>query len=378
MSGIYIHIPFCSSKCHYCNFYSVVSKSLIEDFVTALCKEIDLQQWFFKDYTIETLYFGGGTPSILPLNLLELIFNKLQQHISIKALKEVTFEANPDNVNLTLLNHLKNLGVNRISIGTQSFNDNELKILGRKHNAQTAIQSIEKIIQTGFSNFSVDLIYGIPNSDNHSLYKNLNIIRQFQVPHISCYALTQEPKTPYDVFIKKGKITPLQESEYVSQYVMLTDFLNQNNYTHYEISNFCLPEQYAKHNTSYWFGKPYLGLGPSAHSFYHHKRTWNVAHLKKYIKSIAENKLLQSDETINDVEAYNEYVMTRMRTVWGIDIAELKEKFSSKLTNHFLSQLKKINQSDLFIIENNTVRFTEKGMLTSDYLLVALFFDDEA
>jgi oxygen-independent coproporphyrinogen-3 oxidase len=377
MAGIYIHIPFCKRKCHYCNFYSLASNRYFDEVIDAIADEVSLRKSLISKETIESVYFGGGTPSLMKGHHLQKIMDALFTHFSFADKAEITLEANPDDISQEQLQSFKRNGINRLSMGVQTFNDKELQYLNRTHDAEKALRSIEMCRNAGFDNLTIDLIYGLPNSTPESWNKNLEITRNLDIPHISCYALTVEPNTAFEYFIRKGKLKPPAEELFLDQFESLIDFANANSYEHYEISNFCKNKLYAQHNTAYWFGKPYLGLGPSAHSYNGTSRIWNIAHLKKYIEGIKSEKPVFEKETLTENQRYNEFIMTHLRTQWGVRFSELKFGFSKTQANYFFSKLKKYKDSDLMKISDEKASLTRKGIFISDSIIADFFVAEE-
>ncbi|MFC1734458.1 radical SAM family heme chaperone HemW, partial [candidate division KSB1 bacterium] len=346
MAGIYIHIPFCKQRCNYCNFYSIpVSrrntklKEYRSLFVNALLKEIQLQKTYLENETVSTIYFGGGTPSLLTINEQDEIFNQIYKYFRIEKEIEVTLEVNPDDINIHMLKALKKIPVNRMSIGIQSFFDEDLQYLSRVHNALQAINSIKLILDEGFNNLSVDLIYGIPSLTDERWLANLDFVLQYKIPHISSYALTIEPKTTLEWLIRKGKIKAFDEQQSIQQYRIMLDRFRNKGYVNYEISNFALKGKVSKHNCNYWKGIPYLGLGPSAHSFNRDSRQWNVVNVSSYITNLTKAEIPFEKEILNVEQKYNEYVMTSLRTVWGCDLQIIINEFGIFYKDHFLQQI---------------------------------------
>lgn len=376
MAGIYIHIPFCKKKCHYCNFYSLASTRYFDEIIDAIAQEVPQRKNLIGDKLIETIYFGGGTPSLMGARHLQKIMTAIYQTFTISENAEITLEANPDDLSIEKLQAFKENKINRLSIGIQTFNDDELKYLNRTHDAKKAIESIDRARKSGFNNLTVDLIYGLPGSTSESWGRNLQLVRNLDVPHLSCYALTVEPNTAFEYFIRKGKLKPPEEELFLDQFEQLIDFTVANGYEHYEISNFCRNGWYARHNTAYWFGTPYLGLGPSAHSFDGNSRFWNIAHLKKYMDGIAQNMPVFEQESLTQKQRYNEFVMTRLRTLWGIGFADLQKGFGGELSGHFFDKLKKYNDSGLLEISATHVRLSRKGIFISDNIISDFFAEE--
>jgi len=333
MAGIYIHIPFCKQACHYCNFHFSTSLRHRYDMVEAICKEISLQKDFLVDKELTSIYFGGGTPSLLKSDEIIKILDSLCQYYTWKDDIEITLEANPDDITSSKITALRNSGINRLSVGIQSFIDRELEICNRAHNANESLNAVKICKDAGINNLSIDLIYGMPQSTQETWQYNIDIALELDVDHISCYALTIESKTALDYLVKNGTIKPLEEIVVSRQYLQLIKYLTSNGYEHYEISNFAKPKKYAVHNTNYWKSVPYLGIGPSAHSYQPTFRQWNISNNSKYLDSIAKGIVPFEKEQTAYADQYNEYVMTRLRTMWGIDIADLEERFNDQLYN---------------------------------------------
>ena len=375
MTGLYIHIPFCRRKCHYCNFYSLASVKYFDDLISALTKEIE----FRKDEVLtplETIYFGGGTPSMLGHRHLEMLMETIYKNYSITKNPEITLEANPEDISKQQLQNFKKNRINRLSIGIQSFFDNELKYLNRIHSAQKAIESVKLSQDEGFDNISIDLIFGLPNATSDSWSKNLEQAFQLRVPHLSCYALTVEPGTALARFIEKGQMKNVSDELFEEQFEILLNKTTELGYQQYEISNFCLNNHYAIHNTNYWFGKPYLGVGPSAHSYDGRKRKWNVSHLKKYIDGITHGEVPLESEILTPEQKFNEFIMTRLRTRWGISLPELEKLFGEKLLTHFTGKIKKYLNSGHLQKTSGRITLTRTGKFVSDGIIAELFYDE--
>jgi len=373
MPGIYIHIPFCKQKCHYCNFFSSASLRKRDDLIEALKMEIVLQKDWLTGEHVKSIYLGGGTPSLLTTSELDEILNLLSKYYSIDPDVEITLEANPDDISRSYLNDLKITGINRLSLGIQSFSDKDLIYLNRVHNAFQVFKSLFQIKESGIENISIDLIYGIPTQNDKSWILNLETVFDFKIPHISAYALTVEPKTALDVLIKRGKYENVDDTKIVSQFHHLCNMMDQNRYLHYEISNFCKDGYFSKHNMSYWSGEKYLGLGPSAHSFDGSSRQWNVSSISEYIQSILSGKLPYQKEILTPDQKYNEYVMTSLRTMWGTDLMYIKNVLGSKYYDHSIKEAEKHIQSKYIIIRENRVLLTTDGKLLTDKISSDLF-----
>lgn len=355
MPGIYIHIPFCKTPCNYCNFHFSTSLNMKEDYVDALLKEIKIQDIYLGLEKINTIYFGGGTPSLLDENDLNKIFDALYKNYSISPDAEITLEANPDDIDKGKLQTWKNVGINRLSIGTQSFRDSDLQFMKRAHSAKEAKNSILLAAENGFDNLTIDLIYGVPGLSNEEWTKNLETALSLPIQHLSCYALTVEEDTILYHQIRKGQtIAPLDENA-TEQFDILMKFANENKFEHYEISNFSKEGFISKHNSSYWQNEKYLGLGASAHSFNGISRQWNIANNKKYVDSLNMGEIPFELETLSKEDRLNEYIMTGLRTKWGVDLAYVDLNFDKKK-----ELMNKIGQEDPSMFEWR-IRRTEKG-----------------
>ncbi len=373
MAGIYIHIPFCKSKCNYCNFYSLASSRYFTDFIPALLKEIDLRHNYLQDEIIETIYFGGGTPSLLDYDALMQIFEKLQQYFKISADAEITLEANPDDLDFKKVKELNQLPVNRISIGIQSFFDDDLKYLNRKHSASQAEASVKRSQDEGFENISIDLIYGVPTLTDNKWEKNLDISFNLDVSHISAYGLTVESKTALETLIGKGKLKPTDEEHSVNQFRLLMPKMKLNNFIHYEISNFCKEGFISKHNSNYWKGRKYLGLGPSAHSFDKTSRQWNVSNIPEYLESINKNKVPAEKEILTADNKLNEYIMTSLRTMWGCDLNYIEQAFNAEQKNLIIGKIEKHIAKGHAVYNDNIIFLTDEGKLFADGIAADFF-----
>ncbi len=376
MAGIYIHIPFCKQACHYCNFHFSTSLRHRDEMVTAICKEIDLQKDFLTNKNLTTIYFGGGTPSLLETSEINQILERLSKNYSWENNIEITLEANPDDITTEKISKLRAGGVNRLSIGIQSFIDSELLASNRAHNSDESLKAVQICQDAGIDNLSIDIIYGMPGSTQDSWQYNIDKALELDVDHISSYALTVEPKTFLDRMVKKGGILLPKEMEVNKQYLQLIHSLTTAGYDHYEISNFAKPSKYAVHNTNYWMSVPYLGLGPSAHSYQPTFRQWNINNNAKYIKSISKGVIPSEREQTKYADQFNEYIMTRLRTMWGVDLNELNNRFSSELKNVHKNIAKYIKSQDV-LLEDNHYRLTPKGKLLADGIASDLFLVEE-
>ena len=339
MAGIYLHIPFCKKACHYCNFHFSTSLQLKNEFIDALLKEIQLQQDFLGGKEVQSIYFGGGTPSLLAENELGAILDLLHQRFNISPSAEITLEANPDDITAEKVSAWRESGINRLSIGIQSFYEEHLLWMNRAHSATQALECISIARQGGIANMTIDLIYGIPCLTDEQWASNVQRAIEFGIPHLSCYALTVEPKTALDALIRKNKLADINPDDQARQFLLLTELLEQAGYEHYEISNFARPGFRSRHNSSYWQGVPYLGLGPSAHSYANGKRQWNIASNIRYIESIRAGEIPFEEELLTTTQQYNEYIMTALRTLEGINFAEVTRRFGLNRSAALLRQL---------------------------------------
>lgn len=372
MSGIYIHIAFCKQACHYCDFHFSTSLKKKDEMVVALAKEIVMRKSEADNETIETIYFGGGTPSILSVEDLKLLIDSVYQNYAVVANPEITVEANPDDLTEERIIALFNNRVNRLSIGIQSFFEEDLKLMNRAHNAKEAEKCLQIATQY-FDNISLDLIYGIPGSSNEKWKFNIEKALSFGIPHISSYALTVEPKTALEKFIKKGIISQPDDEIAQEQFHILVDTLQENGFVHYELSNFGKPAYFSKNNSAYWLGKKYIGIGPSAHSYDGKYRSWNISNNTLYIKSIEENKLPIETETLTEKDRYNEYVMTGLRTIWGVSLERIEREFGTKYLEYVNKQAKRFLEDDLLVIEDSVLKTTKKGKFLCDGIASDLF-----
>lgn len=377
MPGIYIHIPYCKVACHYCNFHFSTNTKTLQDFVKALLIEISLQKDYLSNETIQSIYFGGGTPSLLNAAEIEKILSALQQHFSIDANAEITLEANPDDITKEKLHEWKSLGINRFSLGTQSFFEEDLQWMNRAHAAHEAIHSIEIIQQADFSNINIDLIYGYPLLSIDKWQQNLNTFLQFNIPHLSSYCLTVEPKTALHKMMRQKEAMPIDDALSNQHFEMLMNFAQANGYEHYEISNFAKPNQYAKHNTAYWQGKKYIGFGPGAHSYNIASRQWNIANNNKYIKALLKESIIPFEiEYLTENNRFNEQLMTALRTQWGINIFDLKKQFSAQMITDFEVALMPYFMSKDLMKKENTILLTQKGKHIADKIISDLMIVD--
>ncbi len=372
MSGIYIHIPFCKQACHYCDFHFSTSLKKKDELISALIKELELRKETLQNQPIETIYFGGGTPSLLTNEELSMLINEVYNNFNVIDNPEITLEANPDDLPSKRLNELTNTRINRLSIGIQSFFEDDLQSMNRAHNSEEAKECLSMATRY-FNNITIDLIYGIPNMSVEKWNENLQTAFKFGVNHISSYALTVEPKTALDSFIKKGTYPPIDEELALKHFNHLITETKKQGFVHYEISNFGKPNYYSKHNTSYWQGKPYLGIGPSAHSFNQNKRSWNVSNNTRYIKSIEQNELPSTVEILSEKDRFNEYIMTGLRTIWGISLNKIETDFGIEFKQHLLNSIKIYLESSSLEIKEDHITATQKGKFLIDGIASDLF-----
>ena len=374
MAGIYVHIPFCRQKCYYCDFYKTVNTSLTKKFISALENEVVQRKNYLEGELIETIYFGGGTPSVLnEMELIEIL-DFLNLHFNVSSTAEITFEANPDDLSVEYLHEIYHAGVRRLSIGIQSFQNEFLQKMNRRHDASQAIEAVENAAKTGFTDISVDLIYGLPGLARDQWKADLKQVFQLPVQHLSAYHLTYHKGTPFYTWLKKGTLKALNENESIWQFQTLIQMAKDNGFEQYEISNFAKDKKYSKHNSSYWMGVKYLGLGPSAHSFNGISRSWNVSHIESYIKAVAAGLPYSEEEILSEINKYNEYILTRIRTIWGVSIDELKTTFGTERAIYFQQNIEKYIAPDLVKQQSGIYTLTENGMFVSDEIMANLMF----
>ena len=372
MSGIYIHIPFCKQACHYCDFHFSTSLKKKDEMILALAKEIEMRKSEFQDEVVETIYFGGGTPSRLQIADLRLQIDSIYQNYMVTENPEITLEANPDDLSIDYLIELSKIGVNRLSIGIQSFFEDDLKMMNRAHNSAEAKKCLEEATKY-FDNISIDLIYGIPGMSNEKWIQNIEMALAYKVPHISSYAFTVEPKTALHSFIQKQLIPQPDEEVAQEHFQILVEKLTENDFIHYELSNFGKENYFSKNNSSYWLGKKYIGIGPSAHSYDGQKRGWNVSNNSVYMKSILENKLPMETEILSKTDRYNEYIMTGLRTMWGVSLERIEKEFGKTYLDYLNRQAARYIEDHLLFIDDDILRTTQKGKFLSDGIASDLF-----
>lgn len=373
MSGIYIHIPFCKQACHYCDFHFSTSMKKKEEMVLAIAKEISFRKNEFDKETVETIYFGGGTPSVLTSDEINFLIQEVYNNYQVIANPEITLETNPDDLSEGRIIEISKSKINRLSIGIQSFFEDDLLMMNRVHNSAEAKKSLQLATQY-FDNISIDLIYGIPGMNKQKWEQNIETALSFGVPHISSYALTVEPKTALNKLIQTGKIAEPKDEVASEHFSILVEILQKNGFIHYELSNFGKQDYFSKNNSAYWLGKKYIGIGPSAHSYDGVSRSWNIANNSLYIKSIQENKLPSEIEFLSKSDRYNEYIMTGLRTIWGVSLERIEKEFGNDYLNYLNKQSEKFLNDNLLSIENNILKPTAKGKFLTDGIASDLFF----
>lgn len=372
MAGIYIHIPFCKQACYYCDFHFSTSLKKKDELVYALQKELILRKDELANQIVETIYFGGGTPSLLSIDELRLMVDEVYKNFQVADNPEITLEANPDDLTSERIFELSKSPVNRLSIGVQSFFEADLKLMNRAHTANEAKSCLDEATKY-FDNISIDLIYGIPGATNYQWIQNIETALSFNIPHISSYALTVEPKTALESFIKKGIVEDVDDELAQKQFHLLLEKLESNNFVHYELSNFGKSGFFSKNNMAYWQGKTYLGIGPSAHSFNGNQRGWNLRNNTKYIKALNDNQLPIVWENLTTIDRYNEYVMTGLRTIWGVSLLKVESEFGNSYKKYLLQQSDKYIKQQLLYIENDKLLVTKNGKFLSDGIASDLF-----
>lgn len=374
VAGIYLHIPFCKQACTYCNFHFSTSLRMKEDMIAAMMAELEMRSNYLPEQTIETIYFGGGTPSVLSADEIKQITEHIYKLYRVENLQEFTLEANPDDLTAQYLKELRDTAISRFSIGVQSFRDEDLQYMNRAHNAQQADRAIKTAQDTGFSNLTIDLIYGTPGLTDIAWKHNLSMIKTLGIPHFSSYALTVEEGTALHHNIKRNKTTPLDPAQAAGQFEILMAEAANMGYDHYEISNLALPEHHAIHNTNYWMGVPYIGIGPSAHSYNLQSRSWNIANNALYIKSmLAEHKLPLETEVLTPEQQLNEYLMTSLRTMWGCDMEKIATTWGAEYSQQILHDAERFVERGQLQLKDKKLILTNAGKLFADSIAGELF-----
>jgi len=369
MSGIYLHIPFCKKLCNYCDFYHIISNDDNSAFVKSIIKEAELRRDYTGPEEIATIYFGGGTPSVLPVKDVEEILTNINRIFPVSSDAEITLEINPDDVTENYIKDLYRTGINRLSIGVQSWRDEDLKMLNRRHTGSQAADAVNIAIKAGFNNVTIDLIYGIPGLDAAAWSSNLDIAFSFDIRHLSAYHLTVEPNTVLGKMKDKGLFEEVNEEESISQFNTLIEKSETAGFIHYEISNFGKPGYFSVHNTNYWKQVTYLGLGPSAHSFNGYSRQWNIRDMRKYLKALNDGKLSFEREELDSKAKFNEYIMTSLRTMWGMDLEYIEQTFEKEGYDYVINLTRKFISYGLMKQENNNMILTNQGKMISDNII---------
>ncbi|MFZ4704638.1 MAG: radical SAM family heme chaperone HemW [Bacteroidales bacterium] len=373
MAGIYIHIPFCKCKCHYCNFFSVASLSGKQGMLAAIEDEIRWRRNYLAGEEVKTIYFGGGTPSLLSSDEINNLLYNVIRNFEVANDAEITLEANPDDLSTEKLTEFRQTGINRLSIGIQSFFEEDLEYLNRVHNSSQAVESVKLAQAAGFKNITIDLIYGIPTLSDEHWISNILKATSLGVQHISAYSLTVEARTPLEWMIRKGKTKPVDEEQSIRHFELLSKLMTETGFIHYEISNFCKEGWYSRHNSNYWNGRKYLGIGPSAHSFNRIARQWNVSGITPYIAGMKNGTASSGEEILTTVQHYNEYVMTSLRTMWGCHADEISKRFGEKYNVYFRKLAEQHINKEHLILKDNVFTLSAKGILMADAISSDLF-----
>jgi oxygen-independent coproporphyrinogen-3 oxidase len=373
MSGIYIHIPFCKQACHYCDFHFSTSMKKKEEMVLALAKELQLRKKKFQKESVATIYFGGGTPSVLTPAEIRFLIDAVYENYTVVSTPEITLEANPDDLSEERIAAFAELGINRLSIGIQSFFEEDLQLMNRAHNSEEAQKCLE-IATRYFDNISLDLIYGIPGMTNERWQQNIETALSFGIPHISSYALTVESKTALNKLIQTGKIASPNDEVAQEHFMILVETLENNGFVHYELSNFGKENYFSQNNSAYWLGKKYLGIGPSAHSYDGVSRSWNVSNNALYLKAIQNEELPNEIEKLTLEDRYNEYIMTGLRTIWGVSLVRIEQEFGIEFLNYLKQQSQKFIDDGLLFIADDILKPTLKGKFLTDGIASDLFY----
>ncbi len=376
MAGIYLHIPFCKQACHYCDFHFSTSLKYKGELIDALIKEIQLQKNYLAGETIDTIYFGGGTPSLLNESEISLLINTITGLHSVAADAEITLEANPDDLDKAKLQALRQTPINRFSIGIQSFFDEDLQWMNRVHRADEAESAVKRAQDMGFENITVDLIYGYPLLTDQKWKFNTDKVFELGVPHVSAYSMTVEPRTALASFIKQKKQVAMSDEQSAAQFTFLMDAMHTKGFEQYEISNFCKPGFYSRHNSNYWKGVKYLGIGPSAHSYNGETRQWNVANNTKYMQGLGAGLIPAETEILSDIDKLNEYIMTSLRTSWGLDLDKLNG-IASASADHLQKAAIEFFDKGWLSQQNKIIYLTQTGKLYADHIASELFFSKE-
>ncbi len=375
--NLYIHIPFCKTRCAYCDFYSSTDFTLKKRLIDAICTELSAEKKYIKNEPVKTIYFGGGTPSLLTEDDFRQLFSTIEKEYDISACEEITLEANPDDLTTDYILMLRRLPFNRISIGVQSLVEDELRLINRRHSAAQAQTAVQACFEAGLTNINVDIIYGYSSQTINNFLFSVDNILNMNIKHISAYHLTYEKGTVLWQKLQRGEITPIDEELSLKMYQTLVEKLEEKGFRQYEISNFAQPGFESKHNSSYWNGSNYLGVGPSAHSFNGTTRKWNKSSISDYLQDIEAGTPAYELETLSETDQYNDFIITSLRTVKGISLAVLEEKFGKYRLSYCLDNARNYLQNNILVIENNYLRFTQKGFTVSDGVMADLLFVEE-
>jgi oxygen-independent coproporphyrinogen-3 oxidase len=377
MAGIYLHIPFCNRACHYCDFHFSTNQKYTGEMTRAMVSEIHLRASEWKSEQIKTIYFGGGTPSTLPAQQIGLLMDAMHAKLNAHGVEEITLEANPEDLTTSKISDIQHMGVNRLSIGIQSFHDHHLTWMNRAHTGKDAERAVKTAQDKGITNITIDLIYSIPNMTRAEWLANLDLAIQLDVPHISAYSLTIEPQTVFGHQHNKGQLQPAPDAESEWQYLTMVDVLNRHGIQSYEVSNFAKSKMESKHNSAYWKGASYLGIGPSAHSYTHPNRSWNIANNAQYMKALSEGFRLHEEEILTAADQYNETIMTRLRTARGLNIHEVEETFGVNVLKEFEGEINEWIRREWAQIEGDQLHLQPKGMLFADRCAAELFLQQQ-
>jgi oxygen-independent coproporphyrinogen-3 oxidase len=377
MAGIYIHIPFCKKLCFYCDFYHIISLKDNRAFIDALHKEASLRKDYLGTEIVSTIYFGGGTPSVFSIEEIGLILDRIKSTFIVNDECEITIELNPDDVHPAYLESLKHLNINRISLGIQSWRDSDLKMLNRRHDSAQAVKALNDTLNAGFKNVTIDLIYGIPGMERKDWESNLDFTFSFDIKHLSAYHLTIEKGTVFGRMLEKGEISEIDEDESAAQFNTLIEKSESAGFIQYEISNFGKPGYFSLHNSNYWKQINYIGLGPSAHSFNGYSRQWNIRDVKGYIKALNTGKEFFESEELNTKTRFNEYIMTSLRTMWGIDLEYVERMFEKEGYDYVINLASKYRNYGMMKQEKNSLVLTNQGKMISDNIISEFMMSDE-
>ncbi|WP_207426590.1 radical SAM family heme chaperone HemW [Pedobacter sp. SYSU D00535] len=377
MAGIYLHIPFCKQACHYCDFHFTTSFKYKDELLRAMHKEMELQSNYLQGEEIQTVYFGGGTPSLIGASEIQKFIDQIAATFSLAANAEITLEANPDDLDAISVKALRETAINRFSIGIQSFYEEDLKWMNRAHNAVEAESAVKRVQDAGFENITVDLIYGYPLLSDKKWKSNIAKVIEFEVPHVSAYSMTVEQKTALAHSIRKGTQPGMNDTQSAEQFIILMEMLEEAGFEHYEISNFAKPGCYSKHNSNYWKGVSYLGLGPSAHSFNGESRQWNVANNSKYIEALQLGQLAAETEKLRTEDRVNEYIMTALRTAWGLNLNHLRSVYGSDVAAAIAGDAQEFIEKGWLQVSDEIITLTREGKLFADHIAAELFVDSE-